>query len=254
MEPILEIRELSVNIEEKKLLHNVNLTLPVGEVHALLGPNGCGKTTLLMTIMGYTQYRVTQGHIYFEQRDITDLDITRRARIGIGIAQQRPPNFSGVTLRHLTDYFESDVERHHEVDQLANAYHLAPFLDRAINTGLSGGEIKRSELFQLLITQPKLSLIDEPDSGIDLEALVTVGHMVNTLLIKNHDRPARRRTALIITHTGQILDYVHMDKAHIMLNGQIVCSGNPHILLEEIRRVGYEGCVQCMRSAQEVAV
>lgn len=247
MTNILEVKDLCVEIDRRKLLHDLDLTIPKGEVHALLGPNGCGKTTLVMAIMGYPEYKVTKGQILFYREDITELDITERARLGIGISQQRPPTIAGVRLRQILDYVVVNApQRSQEIDDLAKAFHMDPFLDRDVNAGLSGGEIKRSELFQLLVTRPRLAMMDEPDSGIDLEALALVGDMVNALLSEEPDRPAKRRAGLIITHTGQILDHVHADKAHIMLDGRIGCSGKPRILLDKIRKYGYEECIRCI--------
>jgi Fe-S cluster assembly ATP-binding protein len=252
MNNILEIRNLCVEVDERELIHNVNLNIPPGEVHALLGPNGCGKTTLMMTIMGYPQYQICKGQVFFEGIDIIELDITERARLGIGIAQQRAPTISGVKLQHMVDYtIEKNRQEPWAIDELVRTFKMESFLDRDINAAYSGGEIKRSELFQLLITHPKFAMLDEPDSGIDLETLPRVGQMVNTLLARNSTCPARRQAALIITHTSYILDYVYADKAHIMLDGRLECSGNPHIMIDEIRRSGYEGCVQCMRPAWE---
>jgi Fe-S cluster assembly ATP-binding protein len=252
MNNILEIRNLCVSVDERKLIHNLNLTIPLGEVHALLGPNGCGKTTLMMTIMGYPQYQISNGQILFEGADITELDITERARLGIGIAQQRVPTMSGVKLQHVIDYVvKQNRQQPQKIDGLIKTFKMESFLDRDINAAFSGGEIKRSELFQLLITNPKFAMLDEPDSGIDLETLPLAGQMVNTLLSRNPACSAQRQAALIITHTSYILDYVYADKAHIMLDGCLECSGNPHIMIDEIRRSGYEGCVQCMRQVKE---
>lgn len=145
-------------------------------------------------------------------------------RLGLGWSWKRPSRHGG----------------------LAEAFHLKRFLQRDINAHLSGGEIKRSELFQLLLTQPQLALLDEPDSGIDLETLPVVGQMVNHLLARPGGCPAKRNSALIVTHTSYILDYVAVDKAHIMLAGRIDCSGQPRLLIDEIRQRGYEGCVKCM--------
>ncbi len=249
---VLEIRDLCVEVEEKELLHDLDLTIPDGEVHALLGPNGSGKTTLVMTIIGYPEYRVTKGQILFNGEDITELDITERARLGIGVSQQRPPTIAGVKLQQILDYVIANApQRAQEVDDLARAFHTEEFLNRDVNAGLSGGEIKRSELFQLLATRPRFAMMDEPDSGIDLEALAVVGDMVNALLSKEPGRPAHRRAGLIITHTGHILDYVHADKAHIMLDGRIGCSGNPLILLDKVRKYGYEECVRCILRRRE---
>jgi Fe-S cluster assembly ATP-binding protein len=252
MNNLLEIRNLSVKVGDQELIHDLDLTIPEGEVHALLGPNGCGKSTLLMTIMGFPTYEVTKGRILFDGRDTSDLDITERARLGIGLAQQRPPTLSGVTLQNIVNYaLTSNAQHKAAVDRMADVYQMKPFLDRDINGGLSGGEIKRAELFQLLITRPRLAMLDEPDSGIDLESLAMVGQMVNALLSKDPSRLVKRRTALIITHTNQILDYVPVDKASIMLDGRIGCSGNPQILIRTVREHGYKGCVACLQTTQE---
>jgi Fe-S cluster assembly ATP-binding protein len=130
---------------------------------------------------------------------------------------------------------------------LVSQARMTPFLERDINRGLSGGEIKRSELLQLLTGQPRLAMMDEPDSGVDLESLAIVGEMINSLFSQDSSCPVKRRAALIITHTGHILDYVQADKAHIMLNGTIACSGNPHLILDIIREHGYEECARCIR-------
>lgn len=247
MTNILEVRGLCVEVDGQELLHDLDLTIPDGEVHALLGPNGSGKTSLMMTIIGYPEYKVTKGQILFDGDDITALDITERARLGIGVSQQRPPTIAGVKLRQVLDYaVASAPQRAQEIEKLVRTFQMEPFLDRDINAGLSGGEIKRSELFQLLVTRPRFVMMDEPDSGVDLEAMNVIGEMTNELLARNHaTRPRERRTGLIITHTGHILDYVHADRAHVMLDGYIGCLGNPLILLDQIRECGYEECVQC---------
>ena len=151
MSNILEIKELCVAVDGKELLHQVNLIVPAGEVHALLGPNGCGKTTLIMTIMGYPQYQVTGGQIFCNGTNILDLDITQRAKLGIGLAQQRPPTMTGVKLQHLIDYvLEKNSSNPEEMNELIKSFRMEQFAGRNINAALSGGEIKRSELFQLL--------------------------------------------------------------------------------------------------------
>ena len=247
MTNILEIKGLCVEVEGQEILHDLDLTIPDGEVHALLGPNGSGKTTLMMAIIGYPEYEITKGQILFDGEDITALDITERARLGIGVSQQRPPTIAGVKLRQILDFVVANApQRAQEIDELVRAFQMEPFLERDVNSGLSGGEIKRSELFQLLATRPRFVMMDEPDSGVDLEAMSVIGEMANELLARNHAiRPRERRAGLIITHTGHILDYVHADKAHVMLDGYIGCSGNPRIILDQIREYGYQECVRC---------
>jgi Fe-S cluster assembly ATP-binding protein len=247
MTDLLEIKDLYVSVDGQELLHGIDLTIPDGEVHALLGPNGSGKTSLMMAVMGFSEYRITQGQIRFDGQDITEMDVTERARLGIGMAQQRPPTISGVRLHHVLDYVAAREPEHAaEVEALVEDARMESFLDRDINAGLSGGEIKRSELLQLLATHPRFGMMDEPDSGVDLVALELVGAMVNRLFSVNSAHPARRRAGLIITHTGQILDYVYADKAHVMLDGRLACSGNPGLIMDTIARGGYEQCARCM--------
>ena len=248
MNTLLEIRGLCVAVDGQELLHNIDLTIPPGEVHTLLGPNGSGKTSLMLAIMGFSEYEVTAGQIFFDGQDITELDLTERARLGLSIAQQRPPTIAGVKLHHILDYaMANEPQRTGEIKTLIENFHMTQFLDRDINAGLSGGEIKRSELLQLLVSRPRLAMMDEPDSGVDIEALSLVGTMVNTLFSVNSDCPARRRAGLIITHTGHILNYVEADKAHIMLDGRIGCSATPHLILDIISKYGYEECIRCIQ-------
>ncbi len=248
MTALLEIRDICVEVDSKEILHNINLAIPDGEVHALLGPNGSGKTSLMMTVMGFSEYKVTKGQIVFNGQDINELDITARAEMGIGVGQQRPPTISGVKLGQILDFAVSvDPRRNSKADELIDLAEMKAFISRDVNDGLSGGEIKRSELLQLLITQPRFAMLDEPDSGVDIDAMEVVGSMVNMLFTKDMKHPAKRRAGLLITHTGQILDYVRADKAHIMIEGHLVGSGNADLILETIIQSGYKACVRCLR-------
>jgi Fe-S cluster assembly ATP-binding protein len=251
VECLLDIQDLYVEVEGEQILKGVNLAIPEGEVHALLGPNGSGKTSLMMTIMGFSRYRVTGGKILFDGKDITSLGITERARLGIAVSQQRPPTIDGVRLNQVLDYaVGTDAEQRSRVDHLIDSLQMKAFVERDINDGLSGGEIKRSELLQLLTTRPRFAMLDEPDSGVDLEALETVGWMVNQLYARDPERPALRKTGLIITHTAQVLDYVQIDKAHVMVDHQIVSCGNPNLILETISQHGYSACIECVASGR----
>ena len=244
---ILEIKELSVQAGEKKLLDHINLTIPNGEVHALLGQNGSGKTSLIMTIMGFSSYKITRGQILFKGKDIKQLDVCQRARFGIAVSQQRPPTINGVTLRNILAYTLRNMQKpEKKLIQLAEAAQMEPFLDRSINDGLSGGEIKRAELMQLLSLSPEFSMMDEPDSGVDIEALALVGRLVNKLFSPDETHPVKRKAGLIITHSGNLLKYMNIDKAHVMHNGRIGCSGNPAMIMDTIGRYGYEECVRCI--------
>lgn len=241
---MLEVEDLWVDIDDKEVLKGISLKIPPGETHILFGKNGSGKSTLLMTIMGFARYRVKQGKIYFQGKDITYLPTYERARLGIGLAFQRPPTIRGVKT---ADILRACAGGRVSFQALAEAYDFAEFLDREINYGFSGGEIKRSELLQLLAQDPLLVLLDEPESGVDMENLQVVGEIIGKLLQKDRRRPHREKSGLIITHTGFILDYVNADTGYIMLEGRLLCSGNPREILEHIKRYGYVECETCGR-------
>ncbi len=246
---MIEVKNLTVSIEDKRVLQEVNLHIAKGETIALLGPNGSGKTSLLKTIIGIPGYRVESGRILFNGVDITELTMDNRAKLGIGMAFQRPPAIRGVKLR---DILRICMEKRgafkvEKINEFAQKLNLLNYLDRDINLGFSGGEIKRSELLQLLAQNPYLIMLDEPDCGVDLVSINLVGKVINELLEKEKIASKRTKAGLIITHAGYILDYVNADRGCIMLNGTIICSGNPRNLLEEIRTKGYEGCVRCLR-------
>jgi Fe-S cluster assembly ATP-binding protein len=183
-EVALRIEQLSVEVEGREILHNVNLEMKLGETHVLFGPNGSGKTTLLMAIMGFPKYRVTKGKIIFQGQDITKLPLDERARLGIGMSFQRPPVVRGVKMRDMVAACLKGEKSEERIKQLAEKANMADFLDREINYGFSGGEIKRSELLQLLAQRPTLTLIDEPESGVDLVNIALIGELLNSLLEK----------------------------------------------------------------------
>ena len=244
---ILELVDLSVRIGTKDVLSHINMFIPEGEVHALLGPNGSGKSSLLMTIMGFPEYAVTSGSIWFKGQDITEVQIHERVQMGLAIAQQRPPTIRGITLRTLLEYIlRNETDPTDKLSELANTSHMVTLMDRDINQGLSGGEIKRSELLQLFALSPVFSLMDEPDSGVDVEALTLMGEIINRHFMSDPDHPVFRKAGLIITHNGNILNQLPIDKAHVMVNGRIGCSGNPTILMQHINDFGYESCIRCM--------
>jgi len=241
---MLEIEDLWVNIDDKEVLKGVNLQVPVGETHILFGKNGSGKSSLLMTIMGFERYRVNQGRISLMGTDITRLPTFERARLGLGIAFQRPPTIRGVKTADILRVCSRGVIA---PETLAALYDFSNFLDREINYGFSGGELKRSELLQLLAQNPKMVLLDEPESGVDLENLQVVGEIIAKLLQKERRRQHREKSGFIITHTGFIMDYVNADRAYILGDGRLCCQGNPRELLHDIKNFGYEECAKCRR-------
>ena len=241
----LSLEQLTVEVEGREILHNINLGIRVGETHVLFGPNGSGKTTLLMAIMGFPKYRVTEGRIIFKGQDITKLGLDERARLGIGMSFQRPPVVRGVKTRDMVAACLKDQGQEERIHELAEKSDLVDFLDREINYGFSGGEIKRSELMQLLAQRPTLTLVDEPESGVDLVNIALIGELLNDLLEKDCPIVERKCMGLVITHTGHILEYVNARTGYVMCNGVIGCEGDPHEILATIREKGYEECIKC---------
>ncbi|MCS7232995.1 MAG: ABC transporter ATP-binding protein [Synergistetes bacterium] len=243
---MLEIKDLWVEVGGKPLLKGINLVIEEGEVHILFGPNGSGKTTLLMTIMGSTNCKIIKGEIRFYGKVINDLPVWERAKLGIGMAFQTPPAVKGVKLKDLIkvlsggDGFSDDLYSFLRLEEHAN---------REINKGFSGGERKRSELLQLFAQNPKFVMFDEPESGVDLESIALIGEAINRLLergscVKKHTKSCGK-SALIVSHTGYLLDYVKVDKAHVLVDGKLICNKNPWDILATIREQGYKECEIC---------
>jgi Fe-S cluster assembly ATP-binding protein len=249
---MLKIEDLQVRIGDREVLKHIDLEIKEGETHILFGPNGSGKTTLLMTIMGYPQYSVTAGKIIFKGEDITHMPIHERARRGIGMSFQRPPTIHGLKTKQMVRICaKGDID----VEQLAAQVNFEDFLERDINAGFSGGEIKRSEVLQLMAQNADLLLFDEPESGVDLENISLIGQSISSLLQRDFHvepdrtqkqiRQARTRMGLIITHTGFILDYVTADKGQVLYEGVLSCRSNPQEIFRCIKRMGYQECVRC---------
>ena len=244
---MLEIKQLSVAVADREILHSINLSIEAGETHVLFGPNGSGKTTLLMAIMGSPKYQVIKGSIIFKGKDILGLPMDERARLGIGLSLQRPPVVRGVKTRDMVAACMGEQASEESIGKIANKANLTELMDREINYGFSGGEIKRSELVQLLAQNPDLALLDEPESGVDLVNIALIGQLINELLQKEHPIRDRRQAGLIITHTGHILDYVNARTGYVLLDGRIACEGDPHEILETIKSKSYEECRKCVR-------
>ncbi len=244
---MLEIKNLSVEVEGRPILHDINFTIKTGETHVLFGPNGNGKTTLLMTIMGSPKYKVTGGSIIFKGQDIVNMPIDERARLGIGMSMQRPPVVRGVKTRDMVNACARGRDSAEELDSIVRSTNLNDLIERDINYGFSGGEIKRSELAQLLAQKPDLVLLDEPESGVDLVNIALIGHLINDLLQKKHPIRDRLRSGLIITHTGHILEYVDARTGYVLLGGTIICEGDPHEILKTIVKKGYGECRKCVQ-------
>lgn len=249
---MLVIEELRVAVSGRTVLKNINMEVPEGETHILFGPNGSGKTTLMMTLMGFSGYDVTHGKIVFKGEDITRMPIYERARLGIGMMFQRPPTINGLKTQDLVNICAAEGA---DTMELARRLEFSAFMDRDVNHNFSGGEIKRSELLQLMAQQPDLVLLDEPESGVDLENIVLIGETINTLLGRGIRCPmedmhgkiqkSRMKSALVITHTGHILDYITADKGRVLFGGVLCFTRNAREILKWIREYGYEECARC---------
>jgi Fe-S cluster assembly ATP-binding protein len=244
-ETLLQISGLKVEVDGKEILHGIDLEINAGETHVIYGPNGSGKTTLLMTIMGFPRYKITGGTILFEGQDVTNATLDERARAGIGLSFQRPPIVRGVKTREMVEACFQEQNQEELLLELAEKANMTEFLDRDINHGFSGGETKRSELLQLLAQSPDLVLLDEPESGVDLENIALIGELINELLGKTHPMRNRTRSGLIISHTGHILNYVNARTGYVMYRGNIICEGDPHEILETVKEKGYGECASC---------
>lgn len=247
---LLEITGLAVEVEGKRVLNNVNLSIGEGETHVLLGPNGTGKSTLFMTILGFPKYKVVKGSIKFKGQDITNMPTSERVKLGMGVSFQNPPAIRGVSVKDLlmleSHQDPNEEELNPRMKLLADKLKFSDeFLERDVNLGFSGGEVKRSEILQLLAQGPDFTMFDEPDSGVDIENVELLAEELNVLLDKQKKHHERKRSGLLITHLGYILNFVSADKAHVLMDGEIACSGSPDEILEDIRKEGFKGCVEC---------
>lgn len=246
---VLRIVNLGVEVDERRILQNVNLYIQEGQTLALFGPNGSGKSTLLMAIAGHPRYKVYDGRIIFKGRDITNLPADERVKMGIGISYQNPPKISGVKLRDVIKHCAKIGKTEDKIDEYVKMLKMENLIDRDINVGFSGGEIKRSELLQLLLMNPDFVMLDEPDSGVDLENIAVIGEAIKKLLERDKNKEERKKSGIIITHTGQILKYVDADYGAIMYKGRIACLGDPYDILKTVEKYGYEECVRkCLRT------
>lgn len=238
---LLKIEELSVASEDKTILHNLNLEIHEGETHILMGPNGAGKSTLGYSIMGSPQYTVTDGKIYFAGEDITEAKVNQRAEKGIFLSFQAPIEVPGITLRQFlqTVYqkkhgrgsfreFRKQLDACKELLEIENTY-----IDRELNVGFSGGEKKKIEMLQLLLFEPKFAILDETDSGLDVDAMKIVSKG-----IKKYQED-KSHSLLIITHNTRILEQVAVDYTHVLVQGTVVKTADSN-LIADINEHGFE--------------
>ena len=242
MAPLLTINDLHGTAHDIPVLNGVNLSINPGEVHLLFGPNGSGKSTLLSTVMGLPGYRITGGTLTYHDAPVDSPAPDRMAGLGIGLAFQHPPALKGVSLERFLEAIDQNGRKEAglELLQLASQRH------REIGVGFSGGELKRLELLKLYVQNPSLLLLDEPESGVDLEHIAVIAAAVKQLLNDPSTRLNGAKSALIITHTGYILDYLDADAGHLFMDGRIVCSADPKAMFATIRSYGYQYCAQCL--------
>lgn len=235
---MLEIKDLRARVEDKEILKGVNLTVGKGEIHAVMGPNGSGKSTLASVLAGRDAYEVTGGEVRFEGKDLLDMDPEERAGEGLFLAFQYPVEIPGVSnsyflraavnaIRKYRSEPEMDAVRFLKfMKEKMSVLHLDPSLvNRAVNEGFSGGEKKRNEIFQMAVLEPKLGVLDETDSGLDIDALRVVADGVNALR-------SPERSFLVITHYQRLLNYIVPDYVHVLVEGRIVRSGGKELALE----------------------
>ena len=239
--PLLQIENLHVSADDTEILKGVDLTVDRGEIHALMGPNGSGKSTLANVLMGHPDYEVTEGRILFEGDDITEESPNKRANLGMFLAFQYPEEIPGVSViqflrqalsnRTGTDYTILEL-RLKVMEAMGELGMESSFADRYLNEGFSGGERKRNEILQMAVLEPVLAVLDETDSGLDIDALRTVAEGVNTLT-------SPERGFLIITHYQRMLDYITPDRVHIFMDGRVLHTGGSE-LAEKLEEEGYE--------------
>lgn len=241
MSELLRIENLHVSVGDRELLHGVNLTVNTGEVHVIMGVNGAGKSTLLHTVMGNPAYEVTEGHIYFQGEDITELSVDKRARLGIFLSFQAPISVAGISmenfLRTAKTAISGEQQRLFPFKRLLKARFQDLDMDpaygeRYLNDGFSGGERKKSEILQMRVLDPKLTMLDETDSGLDVDAVRTVSKNISDFHNENN-------AVILITHLNQILKFIQPDHVHILIDGRMVKEGGPE-LVNEVETNGFD--------------
>lgn len=229
---MLEIKDLFAEVSGKTILKGLNLKIGKGEVHAIMGPNGAGKSTLAKILAGHPAYDVTSGEVWFKAQDLLDMDPEERARLGLFMSFQYPIEIAGVTNRQFLEASLKALGKEGDIEKRMEELEIRPeFLDRNINEGFSGGEKKRNEILQMSLFNPDLAVLDETDSGLDIDALRIVAKGVNAL-------KSQENALLVITHYQRLLEYIKPDFVHVLSDGKIIRTGGPELALE-LEEKGY---------------
>jgi Fe-S cluster assembly ATP-binding protein len=252
--PLLEIRNLHAQVAGREILKGIDLAIDSGEVHAIMGPNGSGKSTLAQVLSGRDLYQVTAGEVFYDGKDLLAMSPEDRAREGIFMAFQYPVEIPGVSNLYFLKAALNTIRKHRELPDLDAMDFLAlvrekmalmemdeSLLNRAVNTGFSGGEKKRNEIFQMAVLEPRLAILDETDSGLDIDALKIVAQGVNSLR-------SRERAMIVVTHYQRLLNYIVPDFVHVLAEGRIVKSGGKELALE-LEESGYVGIEEVLERA-----
>ena len=255
----LEIKNLHVEAEGKKILKGVNLTIDPGQVHAIMGPNGSGKTTLAQVLDGREEYEITQGEIFYKGQDLTEMAPEERAREGLFLAFQYPVEIPGVSNVYFLKAALNAIRKHRGEDEIDAMDFLTyvrekmkvvkmdeTLLNRPVNEGFSGGEKKRNEIFHMAVLDPTLAVLDETDSGLDIDALKIVSDGVNSLRDEN-------RAFMVITHYQRLLNYIVPDFVHVLIDGRVVRSGDKQLALE-LEDKGYAWLEEHLETSEAVTV
>jgi Fe-S cluster assembly ATP-binding protein len=245
---LLEIKRLTVEVASKLLLRGVDMVVREGETHIVFGPNGSGKTTLVNAIMGLPEYKVVKGDIIFKGDSILDWNLTSRAKAGIGLAFQHPPVVEGVSLGVLLKAMIPDKK---DSKEIARKTGMEGYLDREINMGFSGGERRKDELLQLLAQSPQLIMLDEPDSGVDVDSIKLMVKLIRKLLQKDKPIRERKTSGIIVTHSGMILEELHADKGYVIVDGKVQCCGSPLDIFDQVKKYGFERCIKEARTDEK---
>ncbi|MEJ2355071.1 MAG: ABC transporter ATP-binding protein [candidate division WOR-3 bacterium] len=245
---LLEIKRLNVEVTGKRLLRGVDMIVREGETHIVFGPNGSGKTTLVNAIMGLPEYKVVEGDILFRGDSILDWDLTARAKTGIGLGFQHPPVVEGVSLGVL---LKAMTPEEIDPEEIARKTGMEDYLEREINVGFSGGERRKDELLQLLAQSPQLIMLDEPDSGVDVDSIKLMVRTIRKLLQKDKPIRERKNSGIIVTHSGMILEELHADKGYVIVDGKVLCCGSPLDIFDQVKKFGFERCIREARTDEK---